>query len=529
MNLGGKPLTRLGGRFVLVREIGAGGVSTVFLGRDEILDRPVAVKILKPDLEGSDVGARFRREGRTAARLSHPNIIQVYDAGEAELDGRPVSYMVVEYMPGGDIGTLVRGRGPLPGPMLSRIGADVAAGLAHAHERGVIHRDIKPHNILLDEYGNPKLTDFGVARALDATGSTLTGPYLGTALYSSPEQLQEQAVTPKSDVYSLGATLYHAAVGEPPFSGGLIEVATRQVARDPVPPRSRGASIGQRLEDLILDCLAKDPTDRPDAATLQERLLQMSAAATGALSGVTGVTRTTGAVKTAGAASVRAVRQRLGRRKIPAFDGPPEATISVPTRTFQAGARQRMRLAASVAALLALGLIAAGSWALLGTGSGGETASQPFRRVAEPLRRTPEAPAAPSAENAAAVEPPAREETDSGPVPPAAKAERAVFDMYVQESYQRAEASWAYLSERMQQEMGSPAQWARQEEISDLYWVQFTRYPAASVEGDTAEVAFEVRLDRYGGSELLSGTWVCVPEGGAWKLDRMVNEKTVSL
>jgi serine/threonine protein kinase len=152
-----------------VREIGSGGMSTVFLGRDEVLDRPVAVKILRSSLEGSDVSARFRREGRTAARLSHPNIVQVYDAGEDVLGGHETSYIVVEYVAGGDLKSLIDRRGPLPGAMLARIGAAVADGLAHAHERGIVHRDIKPQNVLIDEYGSPKLTDFGIARALDST------------------------------------------------------------------------------------------------------------------------------------------------------------------------------------------------------------------------------------------------------------------------------------------------------------------------------------------------------------------------
>src|SRR3712207_6405767 len=160
-------------------------MSRVFLGRDEVLDRPVAVNILEPDLEGSDVSSRFRREGRTAARLSHPNIVRVYAPREDEPDAREISYIVVEYVPGGDLKALRDRRGPFPGAILSRIGADVAAGLAHAHDRGIVHRDIKPQNVLMDEYGSPKLTDFGIARALDVDHSTSTGSYLGTALYSS--------------------------------------------------------------------------------------------------------------------------------------------------------------------------------------------------------------------------------------------------------------------------------------------------------------------------------------------------------
>jgi tRNA A-37 threonylcarbamoyl transferase component Bud32 len=528
----------LGGRFVLVREIGSGGMSVVFLGRDEVLDRPVAIKILRSDLEGLDVSARFQREGRTAARLSHPNIVQVYDAGEDELEGREVSYIVVEYVPGGDLKALIDRRGPLPGAMLSRIGAAVADGLAHAHERGIVHRDIKPQNVLIDEYGSPKLTDFGIARALDTAHSTSTDSYLGTATYSSPEQLQGETVTPKSDVYALGATLYHAAVGGPPFVGDPLQVASQQLAKLPVPPRARGALVGERLEALILGCLAKEAADRPDAFALHERLLQISAAATGApassigATGVSGLARATGAAKSAGTAGVKAVRRGLGQRGAQELSGPPEITISVPTRTFRAGSRQRRALASAVVALLLLFVIAAGAWALFGPNAGEETTG-PIERIVQPQRDTPDAPAAQQAENpgggnAAAGDAPAEEPAEEPALPPAA-AEQAVFDMYYEMSFARPETSYAYLSERLQNEIGSPEQWAEQEDIYTFTYMEFTQYPAAEVSGDTAEVNFEVRLDHTWGSELLSGTWVCVVEDGEWKLDRLENESVQTL
>ena len=516
-------MSLLGGRFALVREIGSGGMSTVFLGRDEVLDRPVAIKLLNADLEDSGVSARFRREGRTAARLSHPNIVQVYDAGEDELEGREVSYIVVEYVPGGDLKDLIDRRGPLPGIMLSRIGADVADALAHAHERGVIHRDIKPQNVLMNDYGSPKLTDFGIARALNADHSTSTGSYLGTAFYSSPEQLRGEGVTPKSDIYSLGATLYHAAVGEPPFSGDPLQVATQHLAKPPIPPRARGAAVGRRLEDLILRCLAKDPAERPDAVALHERLLQISAAAVGAeTAGVSGVRRATDAARATGAAGVKALKRSLSRRGTPELPGPPEDTISLPTRTFRAGSRQRMTLAAFLFALFLLALAAVGSWTLLGSDAGQE-GRWLIERIVEPRQNIPEAPAAPSVGNAAAENAPAGEEVGE-PAPPADQAEQAVFDMYYQMSFARAEASWAYLSPRLQNEIGSVEQWAEQEDIYTFTYMRFTSYPTATVSGNTAEVRFAVRLDHTWGSELLSGTWVCVVEDGRWKLDRLENE-----
>src|SRR5215207_1565377 len=266
-------VNRFADRFVLEREIGSGGMSVVFLGRDEVLDRPVAIKLLKPGYAQTDIGARFRREGRTAASLSHPNIVQVYDAGEGEYEGRETSYIVMEYVPGGDLKALIDGRGALSGGELLGL-SEAAAGLTHAHERGVIHRDVKPHNILLDENGRPKISDFGIARALDATHATRTGSYLGTALYSPPEQLKGEKVTPKSDVYSLGATLYHAATGQPPFIGAPIEIASQHVSKEPTPPKGVNDAVSPSMEALILECMRKDPDARPTADEVRLRLLE---------------------------------------------------------------------------------------------------------------------------------------------------------------------------------------------------------------------------------------------------------------
>jgi hypothetical protein len=540
-------LGRLGDRFVLVRELGSGGMSRVFLGRDEVLDRPVAVKVVEPDPEDPEIGLRFQREGRAAARLSHPNVVRVFDAGEDDLEGRVVSYIVMEYVPCGDFKDSMDRNGPLPEGMLLRVGADVAAGLTHAHERGIIHRDVKPHNILLDERGSPKLADFGIARALDGTTShNRAGSYLGTAAYSSPEQLRGEKVTPKSDVYSLGATLYHAAVGKQPFSGNSIEVANQHMLKVPAPPRERGAHIGERLETLILACLAKDPGGRPDAARLRDRLLQNGAgeaiaalagpaARAGGISGAAGTSRSTGAAKTSGASSVGAFGRRPADRS--PSSGPPERTISLPTRTFRAGSRQRTTLAVFVAALLLLLLIGAGAWTLLGQGEqGGRTpgqgASQNEQGKAAGLQKSKEESG--NGGNGAVQNDSGGSEPSDGaprekeaPVPPLTEAEKVVYDLYYQESFRRIDASWALLSERLQREIGSPERWAEREDINTFTFMEITSYPVARASGDTAEVTFEVRLDHTWGSESLSGTWVCVNEGGEWKLDRLENEKSV--
>jgi len=538
---------RLGDRFVLVRELGRGGMARVFLGRDEVLDRPVAVKVVEPDPDDPEAGLRFQREGRAAARLSHPNIVRVFDAGEDELDGREVSYIVMEYVPGGDFKDLMDRCGPLPETLLSRVGADVASGLAHAHERGIVHRDIKPRNILLDERGSPKLADFGIARALNGTTShNRRGAYLGTAAYSSPEQLCGERVTPKSDVYSLGATLSHAAAGEPPFSGNSLEVANQHISEPPTPPRERGAHIGEGLETLILGCLAKDPGERPDAARLRDRLLQGGAAdATAALAepatraggipGAEAASRLTGAVRTNGASGVGAFRKRQADRS--PSSGPLESTVSLPTRTFRAGSRQRTMLAVLVAALLLLLLTVAGAWALFGQEEqqGGRTPGQGADRNEQAKAPGPQKSEEESGNgvNEAAQNnsggPGSSDgalEENQAPAPPLVRAEKVVYNLYYQESFNRVGASWAYLSERLQNEIGSPERWAEREDIYTFEYMAFTSYPVARPAGDTAEVTFEVRLDHTWGSESLSGTWVCVNEGGEWKLDRLENAQT---
>jgi serine/threonine-protein kinase len=223
----------LNGRYELHRRIGRGGMAEVYLARDRLLDRPVAIKILFPEFAADpSFVARFRREAQAAANLNHPNIVGVYDWGKE----RGTYYIVMEYVDGRTVSEIIRTDGPLDPKQAAGIAADVAAGLGFAHRKGVVHRDIKPGNILITGTGEVKVADFGIARAMTATTDddlTQVGSVMGTATYFSPEQAQGKPVDPRSDLYSLGVVLYEMLVGQPPFSGDQ-PVATAPAA----PPAS---------------------------------------------------------------------------------------------------------------------------------------------------------------------------------------------------------------------------------------------------------------------------------------------------
>jgi eukaryotic-like serine/threonine-protein kinase len=233
------------GRYRVEQPLGTGAMGLVVLARDTVLDRRVAVKVLADHLAADDAfRQRFLREARLAARLCHPNIVQVFDAGE---DGRP--FLVMEYVDGGTVADrLARGPGFSPAEVLT-LAADLAAGLAHAHAMGIVHRDVKPHNVLIGPAGVTKLTDFGIARALEDHGLTEIGTVLGTAHFMAPEQAAGGPVGPAADVYALGAVLRHVA----------------------------GDSLPAGLEPLVDAALAPEPAARPSAAALHTQLSGINA------------------------------------------------------------------------------------------------------------------------------------------------------------------------------------------------------------------------------------------------------------
>ena len=251
-------------RYEMVRHIARGGMAQVYLARDLLLDRPVALKVLFPELSvDNSFVERFRREAKAAANLSHPNIVSVYDWGQ----GENTYYIVMEYVDGPTLSSLLRA-GPLEPERAAAIAASVAAALDFAHRRGVIHRDVKPGNVLIDDRAQVKVADFGIARAIGTSEDlTQTGSVMGTATYFSPEQAQGYPVDPRSDVYSLGVVLYEMVAGRAPFSGDSpVSIAYKHVKEAPPLPSQLNPEVPPALEAVIMKALAKDPAARYQSA-----------------------------------------------------------------------------------------------------------------------------------------------------------------------------------------------------------------------------------------------------------------------
>src|SRR5579884_486419 len=256
-------MTLLAGRYRLLRPLGRGGMGSVELAEDVELGRTVAVKLLADGVAHDDPARRrFLREARAAARLSHPNVVRVYDVGES--DGRP--YFVMEHVEGEPLDALLRREAPIAPARAAALAAQAAAGLAAAHAAGLVHRDVKPQNVLVAREDAVKLADFGIALGDDGTRLTEAGAVVGSAAYLAPERVEGREATPASDVYALGAVLYELLTGVVPRHGASLDELAAALEQPVRPVRDLAPETPPELEELVMRCLARFPEYRPGSA-----------------------------------------------------------------------------------------------------------------------------------------------------------------------------------------------------------------------------------------------------------------------
>src|SRR3712207_3324277 len=259
----------LSDRYELGEILGFGGMSEVHLARDLRLHRDVAIKVLRADLaRDPSFYLRFRREAQNAAALNHPAIVAVYDTGETASEYGLLPYIVMEFVDGRTLRDIVKTEGPMDEQRAMETMADVCAALDFSHRNGIIHRDVKPANVMINNAGAVKVMDFGIARALsDGQGVTQTAAVIGTAQYLSPEQARGEMVDARSDVYAAGCVLYELITGDPPFTGDSpVAVAYQHVREDPTPPSHQNPHVLPALAAVVLKAMSKNPANRYQSA-----------------------------------------------------------------------------------------------------------------------------------------------------------------------------------------------------------------------------------------------------------------------
>ncbi|MEU7139526.1 Stk1 family PASTA domain-containing Ser/Thr kinase [Nocardia sp. NPDC046473] len=350
----------LSSRYELGEIIGFGGMSEVHKARDLRLSRDVAIKVLRADLARDPTFyLRFKREAQNAAALNHPAIVAVYDTGEAKVDDGPLPYIVMEYVEGDTLRDIVRGQGPLPPRRAMEVVADVCAALDFSHKAGIVHRDMKPANIMINRAGAVKVMDFGIARAIADSSNpmTQTAAVIGTAQYLSPEQARGETVDARSDVYSVGCVLFEILTGEPPFTGDSpVAVAYQHVREDPRLPSHVHPGVPRELDSVILKAMSKNPANRyQSAAEMRADLIRVL----GGQKPIAPMVMTDEDRTTVFGANEPAPRsyRTVERNDDTAEQGPPESGGT--RRTIYIG----VAAAAGVAVLLAL------FWVLIGPGS----------------------------------------------------------------------------------------------------------------------------------------------------------------
>jgi beta-lactam-binding protein with PASTA domain/predicted Ser/Thr protein kinase len=367
-------------RYEVHRKLARGGMSDVYLARDRVLDRPVALKVLFPEYaKDATFVARFRREAQAAARLNHPNIVGVYDWGEET----GTYFIAMEYIEGRTLSEIVRAEGPMHPRRAAEIAADTAAALGFAHRNGVIHRDVKPGNVMVETSGLVKVADFGIAQAVggpEQTQLTRVGSVMGTATYFSPEQAQGRQVDPRSDIYSLGCVMFEILTGQPPFAGETpVAIAYKHVQEAPPHP-SELVQVPPGLDAIVMKCLAKSPDGRystsEELRTDLRRFLEGHPVAAMAGAGAATGSSTAATAAFAGAGAMAGAAAGYDATSaLPATGGYPPATGmtgTVPPAYGEPGDEKKKQNPWLIAALVVFLVLVAGGLLYLATTLSGE-------------------------------------------------------------------------------------------------------------------------------------------------------------
>src|SRR5437763_6874554 len=350
--------TLFDGRYRILRKLGTGGMANVYLAEDEVLGRRVAIKILNDRHAGDDQFVeRFRREAKNAASLSHPNIVSIYDRGEAE----GTYYIAMEYLDGRSLKELIVARGPAPVNVAIDYARQILAAIRFAHRHGIVHRDIKPHNVLVGAEGRLKVTDFGIARS-GASQMTEVGSIIGTAQYLSPEQARGAPVDQTSDLYSVGVVLYELLTGQVPFTGETpLEIAMKHLSEVPKPPSELRPEVPHDLDLVVLRALAKDPADRyPTAEQMDadlERVLKGMPVGSETHEAATAVLSGSGVIAAAPTSVITRPSQVA-----PARPAPPGGTPPAGDYGYEGPPRRRRPIWPWILAVLLLAAAGAAAW-----------------------------------------------------------------------------------------------------------------------------------------------------------------------
>jgi serine/threonine protein kinase len=503
----GRGEVRYADRYRVIHRLGAGGMATVFLAEDERLGRQVAIKRLRAE-SSEDAAARFRREARVGASLNHPNLVTVYDI----LAEEEAVLIVMEYLPGGDLARNLKEGTRLGADRSLEILRGVAAGLDHAHARGVVHRDVKPSNILLGARGDPKLTDLGVAKVLEDTSSTRAGAMPGTPLYMAPEQLRGEPVGPTTDVYSLALTAFQILAGRPARRGGTIpELAHKAVNEPPPDIRQAWPEAPEEVSKVLCRGMDRDPDRRPQRAS--ELVAELEKAVEGAPAPPP-VTRTAPlplpptATETAPEPepdpTIPAPEPTPPDSEPPApppAAGPPTPPPAIPA---PASHRRRSRLG-PIAALAGLAAVALVAVLLVSSGDEGGGGRQPAQAKAA------------GKQAGGSGEPRGGSEGASAPAAAAGSPAAAVRDFYESAADGDYATAWDKASPDFQALFGSEDGLAG--EFSTLESIEFTSLDTTSESGDTAEVSFSTVATHTDHTDTCSGTATLVRGSSGWLLD----------